>query len=184
MADELKRFLSKEEVMNIPEVFMPMPVFSDNLQNVVSAAIKKHIDGCYGHFMWLIEPGVLASMQTDGFKRVKLESFLESDRLKFWWNPLWSEKEQSAIRQAIEKELNKKWWQGNRYDFLSYIGQLTGWKWIQSPFKGVDVCSDKGKYVRLVDETYNLVNPDPEELNAWFETHSPPFQVYGRYTLD
>lgn len=181
---EAKRLLSREEVMAIPDALLPMPVFSDNLRNLVSATIKKHIDGCYGHFMWLIAPGTLASMQTDGFKRVKMESFLERDRLKFWWNPAWTKEDRKTIRKAIDKELAKKWWQGNRYDFLSYIGYLTGWKKIQSPFKGVDVCSDKGKYVKLVDDKYNLVNPDPEELNAWFEKNSPPFQVYGRYTPD
>lgn len=180
----MDRWLSKEDLFAIPKEFLPMPVLADNLRNIVSAGIKAHTSGCYGHFMWLIAPGTLASMQTNGFKRVKLSSFLNDDRLKLWWCPEWTDKDRSAIQSAISKELNKKWWQGNRYDFLSYIGYLTGWKWIQSPFKDVDVCSDKAKYLGLVDKDYNLINPDPQEVNKWLEAHKPKYQIYGRYTPD
>ena len=178
------RFLTKEDLFSIPQEFMPMIILSDNLRNIVSAGIKAHTKGCYGHLMILIAPGTLASMQTNGYKRVKLSSFLDDDRLKLWWCPTWTDKDRAKIQDAIKKELDKRWWQGNRYDFISYIGQLTGLKWIQSPFKGVDVCSDKGKYLKLVDGDYNLVNPDPEEVNKWLEDHKPKYQVYGRYTPD
>lgn len=180
----MDRYLTREELFAIPQEFMPMPVLSDNLRNPVSAMIKAHTKGCYSHMMWLIAPGLLASMQTNGFKRVKLESFLNDDRLKLWWCPEWMDSDRSAILSAINKDLSKKWWQGNRYDFLSYIGYLTGLKWIQSPDKDVDVCSDKGKYISLVDKDYKLVNPDPQEVNKWLEAHQPKYQVYGRYTPD
>ena len=180
----MDRWLAKEQLLAIPESLMPMPVLSDNLRNIFSAGIKAHTNGCYGHFMWLVAPGTLASMQTNGFKRVKLESFFNDDRLKLWWCPMWSRGDRAAILAAIDKELRKKWWQGNRYDFLSYVGYLTGWKWIQSPFDDVDVCSDKAKYLKLVDEDYDLVNPDPQEVNLWLEEHQPKYQVYGRYTPD
>lgn len=180
----MERYLTRKELFEIPEAMMPMPVLSDNLRNVFSAGIKAHTHGCYGHFMWLIAPGTLASMQTNGFKRVNLESFLNDDRLKLWWCQDWTRGDRAKIMAAIDRELNKKWWQGNRYDFLSYIGQLTGWKWIQSPFKDVDVCSDKAKYIGLVDKDYDLVNPDPQEVNQWLEDHQPRYQVYGRYTPD
>jgi hypothetical protein len=180
----MDRYLSRDELLQIPQQLMPMPVLADNLRNIVSAAIKIHTSGAYGHMMWLIAPGTLASMQTNGYKRVKLESFLDGDRLKLWWCPDWSDKQRKAILDAINKELKKNWWQGNRYDFISYIGQLTGLKWIQSPFANVDVCSDKGKYISLVDHDYNLVNPDPEQVNKWLENHQPKYQVYGRYTPD
>jgi hypothetical protein len=180
----MDRWLSKEDLFRIPAEMMPMIVLSDNLRNIVSAGIKAHTRGCYGHLMILIAPGTLASMQTNGYKRVKLESFLNDDRLKLWWCPAWSRGDRAAILAAVDRELSKKWWQGNRYDFLSYIGFLTKWKWIQSPFKDVDVCSDKAKYLKLVDKDYDLVNPDPEEVNKWLEDHQPKYQVYGRYTPD
>lgn len=178
------RFLTKADLFTIPQEFMPMIVLSDNLRNMVSAAIKAHTKGCYGHLMILIAPGTLASMQTNGYKRVKLDSFTDNDRLKLWWCPEWTDKERKQILIEIDKELKRKWWQGNRYDFISYIGQLTGWKWIQSPFQGVDVCSDKAKYLKMVDKDYDLINPDPEEVNRWLEDHQPKYQVYGRYTPD
>lgn len=179
----MDRWLTKEDLFRIPQEYMPMVVLSDNLRNIVSAGIKAHTKGCYGHLMILIAPGTLASMQTNGFRKFKLESFLNDDRLKLWWCPEWTEKDRAVIQSAIKKELDQKWWQGNRYDFLSYIGQLTGWKWIQSPFKNVDVCSDKAKYLSLVDPDYDLKNPDPQEVNKWLEAH-PKYRVYGRYTPD
>ncbi len=180
----MSNFLTKEELFEIPISMMPMMVFSDNLRNIFSAGIKAHTHGCYSHYMWLIAPGTLASMQINGFKRVKLASFIKDDRLKLWHCPEWSTIQRAVVIASIDKELNKKWWQGNRYDFLSYIGFLTGCKWIQSPFKGVDVCSDKAKHLRLVDSEYDLINPDPQDVNEWLEKHQPKYQVYGRYTPD
>lgn len=178
----MSEYLTREDVLSIPACLMPMPVLSDNLRNVVSAGIKAHTHGCYGHFMWLIEPGILASMGGSGFKKIPLDDFLPDNRLKFWWGVSWSAQDREKIKTAIRKELADKWWQGNRYDFLSYIGHLTGWRWIQSPW--ADVCSDKAKYIAMVDPAYNLQNPDPEDVNRWLENNKPRYQIYGRYTPD
>jgi len=182
----MERYLTRKELFEIPEAMMPMPVLSDNLRNIFSAGIKAHTHGCYGHFMWLIAHGTLASMQTNGFKRVKLESFLRDDRLKFWWCSAWTEADRRKILDAIHGELKRPWWR-NRYDFLSYIGHLTGWRWIQSPWS--DVCSDKAKYIAMVDPAYDLENPNPEDVNRWLESRRdqdgrPVYRVYGRYTPD
>ncbi len=178
---EENRLLSVQELFNIPESLMPMPVLSDNVRNIFSAGIKAHIHGCYGHFMWLIAPGTFASMQTNGYKMVKMEDFIGTDRLKFWYFPNWTVEQKAKVQKAIRAELKRPWWK-NRYDFLSYIGHLTGWKWIQSPFS--DVCSDKGKFIGLNESDFNLRYADPENINDWLESVKPRALVYGRYTPD
>ena len=160
---------------------MPMPVLADNLRNIVSAGIKAHTSGCYGHFMWLIAPGTLASMQTNGFRRVKLSSFLDDDRLKLWWCPDWTDEQRKKIIVAIEKKLKLPWYK-RRYDFLAYIGQLTGWRRIQSP--NADICSESFDFINEAGVVFNMTNPNPEEVNAWLEAHKPKYQIYGRYTPD
>jgi hypothetical protein len=177
----MDRWMTKEDLFRIPQEYMPMIVLSDNLRNIFSAGIKAHTNGCYGHMMILIAPGVLASMQTNGFKRVLLKSFLDDDRLKLWWCPEWTDADRKKIMDEINRELKRPWWQ-NCYDFLSYPGQLFNIHWLQVP--GFDICSDKAKYLKLVDKDYDLENPDPEQVNRWLEEHQPKYQVYGRYTPD
>jgi len=177
----MQRYLTKEDLFSIPEALLPMPVLSDRIRNFFAAGIKAHTEGCYGHFMWLISPGTLASMQTNGYKRVKLDSFLQNDRLKLWWCPAWSDADRRKIRDAIETELKRPWYR-NLYDFLAYPGQLLNIHWLQVP--GADICSDKSKYLKLVDKDFDLKNPDPEQVNKWLEEHQPKYQVYGRYTPD
>jgi len=178
---EEMKFLTKEELFQIPVECMPMMVLADNLRNLVSAGIKIHTHGCYGHFMWLIAPGTLASMEVGGFKRVKLQSFVEGDRMKFWYCPEWTNEQRKKIIDAIEAKLKLPWYK-RRYDFLAYIGQLTGWRWIQSPI--ADICSETISYINLGDENFTMENPNPEEVNKWFEEHKPKYQIYGRYTPD
>lgn len=177
----MNRFLTREELFEIPISQMPMMVLSDNLRNIFSAGIKAHTHGCYGHFMWLIAPGTLASMQTNGFKRVKLESFIKDNRLKLWWCPEWTSDQRKQIIAAIEKKLKLPWYK-RRYDFLAYIGQLTGWRWIQSPW--AEICSESFGFVKVAEPEFNIVNPNPEDINDWLEKHQPRYQVYGRYTPD
>jgi L-rhamnose mutarotase len=177
----MDRYLTASELLQIPQQLMPMPVLSDNLRSFFSAGIKAHSKGCYGHFMWLVAPGVLASMQTNGFKLVKLSSFLDDDRLKIWWCPEWTDADRKKIMTEVNRELTRRWWR-NCYDFLSYPGQLFGLHWLQVP--GFDICSDKAKYIGLVDKDFDLENPDPQQVNRWLEEHQPRYQVYGRYTPD
>jgi len=46
--------------------------------------------------------------------------------------------------------------------------------------KGLDFCSERGKYLGRIDPAYNLDHPDPSELNAWTK-NSGRFEVTGRY---
>lgn len=175
-----RRFLTIEEIMNIPEAVFPLAVLSDNQFSPVAGAIKGHTKGAYNHFMWMHRPGFVAS-QDMTFKEVPVKEYLEGEhRLKFWHNPSWTLEQRRAIVNGLKKDLEKPLLY-RLYDWLAIPGQWLGWKWLQFPV--VDICSDKARLLALVDFRYDLESPDPQEVNAWFErTHE--YEVYGRYLPD
>jgi hypothetical protein len=175
----MSEIMTREDVMKIPAGLLPMPVLSDNLRGFFSWGIKVHEEGCYNHFMWLIRPGVLAT-QNCLFQAQPVRDYFAQYRLKFWHCPAWTAEERARIVAAIEADLAKPWWK-RTYDCLAIVGQALHMDWIQTP--GLDICSDKAAYLRLVDLYYDLQHPNPEKVNWWFMTR-PPYQVYGRYVPD
>jgi hypothetical protein len=169
--------LSREDVMAIPERLLPMVVLSDNLRSFFSMAIKAHSEGCYNHLMWLIRPGVIAS-QNLTFQAQPVRDYFNGFRMKFWHCPSWTPEQRKAIIDAIETDLKKPWYK-RIYDFVAIIGQGIGIPSLQTP--GIDICSDKGKY--LNDINYDLKHPDPEQVNHWLMTQRK-YEVYGRYMPD
>lgn len=177
--------LNREDVMNIPREKLPMIVLSDNLRSFFSFAIKAHEKGCYNHLMWLVHPQVIAS-QNKLFQAQSPREYLDAFRLKFWWNPHWTMKERKKIIDAIDADLVKPWYK-RMYDPLAIVGQATGIDSIQLPW--LDICSDKGSYLSLVDLYYDLVHPDPEQVNHWLMQQRTDdckfkYEVYGRYMPD
>lgn len=172
----MAKFLTYSELFQIPRILMPMPVLSDNIRSWISGAIKGHTKGFYGHFMWLIDYDTLASQGPTGFKRYSIGDYAKCNRLKIFYNVSWDVKTRDNVRRAIESDLRKPWYR-QRYDFMAYIGQLTGIRAIQSPW--ADICSEKARYI----PGFSLKNPSTTEVNEWLE-RSPDFRVYGRYTPD
>ena len=171
--------LSREDVMNIPERLLPMVVLSDNLRSFFSMAIKAHETGCYNHLMWLIRPGVIAS-QNLTFQAQPVRDYFNGFRMKFWHCPEWTKKQRAQIIEAIDGDLALPWYK-RMYDYLAIVGQGIGIPSIQTP--GIDICSDKGGYLKLVDPNYDLEHPDPEEVNHWL-MQQRKYEVYGRYLPD
>jgi hypothetical protein len=85
-----------------------------------------------------------------------------------------------ALLVSIHEDLARPWYK-RLYDPLAILGQAIYCDWIQTP--GLDICSDKGKYLKIVDPSYNLNHPDPEDINRWLE-ESGRYRVYGRYVPD
>ena len=171
--------LDRQDVLEIPEDKLPMLVFSDNLRSFLSSAIKTHEKGCYNHLMWLIRPGVIAS-QNFLFQAQPVSDYFNGFRMKFWQCPEWTTVQRRQIVDAIESDLKKPWYR-RMYDFLAILGQGIGVPALQTP--GIDICSDKGKYLTLVDPSYDLAHPDPEDVNRWLMTKKR-YEVYGRYLPD
>lgn len=106
--------------------------------------------------------------------------YLAGNILKFWYCPSWTEDQRNMLIQVIENILSLPWYK-RRYDVLAIVGQLFGCEWIQVPW--LDICSDGGGYLKLVDSRYNLDHPDPADVNRWLES-KPEYKVYGRYVPD
>ncbi len=172
------RILTVHEVWAIST--FPMAVLSDNLGSPVAGAIKGHTSGAYNHFMWLIGPGIIAS-QDWFFKQVSVGEYLEGEhRLKIWHNPAWTQEERVRILDAIWRDLQKPWYR-KLYDWPAIVGQALDLPWLQIP--GIDICSDKGRHLAVVDPRYCLVHPDPQDINAWLQA-TDGYEVYGRFIPD
>jgi hypothetical protein len=171
-------FLTRKDVLNIPRELLPMPILSDNLRSFFAWGIKAHTHGNYNHFMWLIEPGVLAT-QNLLYEKESVEKYFDNNRLKFWYCQ-WSQEQRDKIIEAINYKLSLPWYR-RRYDVLAIVGQLFNIESIQNPF--VDICSDAGSYIKLVDDRYDLKHPAPADVNRWLES-KPEYHVYGRYVPD
>ena len=175
--DEL--LLDQQEVMDVPQNLLPMVVLSDNLRSFFSFAIKVHEQGAYNHMMWMIRPGVLAS-QNAVFQEQSASKYLSRYRLKLWCCPSWTDEERKLIVDAIATDISKPWY-CRIYDPIAIIGQALGIDDMQIP--GADICSDKARYLQLVDKEYDLDHPDPEDVNRWLMGRSK-YQVFGRYVPD
>jgi hypothetical protein len=174
-----KVLLSRNDILSIPDELCPMIVLSDNIRSLISWGIKVHESGCYNHAMILMPGGKFAS-QDLLFRQVPVSNYFKRHRLKFWHCPLWTVEQRRTMLANIYNDLDKPWYK-RLYDPLAIVGQAIHCDWIQIP--GIDICSDKGKYLRLVDPLYDLNHPDPENLNRWLEKNRR-YQVYGRYVPD
>jgi len=165
--------------MNIPNEDLPLAVLSYNYRSFISTAITIRESGSYNHFMWMHEPGKFAT-QDWWFREIKAEKYLKHHRLKFWYDPAWSNTQKILIKERIYAELSKPKWK-TRYDLLAIFGQLIGITGIQIPW--TKICSDHAKYISIIDPRYNLEHPDPEDVNQWLKNH-PNYFVYGRFSND
>jgi hypothetical protein len=171
--------LTRNDLENIPQVMLPMPVLSDNLRSFFSWGIKAHEEGCYNHFMWMIHPGMLAS-QNILYQSQPVKDYVEQCRLKLWYCKTWTPENRHTVIKTIEDKLNQPWYK-RLYDVPAILGQLT-WKEIHMPY--MRICSDYGDYLHICDPTYDLHHPDPENINHWLEKRNDRYEVYGRYLPD
>ena len=176
-------WLTKSAVSNVPKDLLPMMVFSDNMRSFFSFGIKAKEKGFYNHFMWMYRPGFFAS-QDRTFREVPTENYVEKHRLKFCLNLMWSAKDRATIRKRIAKDLARKWYK-RTYDYLAILGQAINMEWIQIP--GLDICSDKARYLRFVDDRFDLKHPSPTNINQWLKEEaqrSRGYEVFARYSPD
>lgn len=154
----------------------PQMMFCDNARGLFSFGVKLRSRGFYGHFCWLVGKDLLAS-QGWWFQRQTLDHY-EGAYLKFVHNPNWTDLDRIKLLAAIKTDLDLPAWK-TRYDVLGVIGELLGIKWMNR--KGLYFCSERGKYLALVDPLYNLKHPTPSELNLWSK-NSGRFEVIGRHS--
>ncbi len=163
---------------------LPLIVLSDDQRGFIGWAIKSHSKGNYNHVMIMIHPKYLASQGFKTYQEIPLQDMMKTNiMMKFWrYKPL-THNQIVDINTAVIKDLKKNWFKRS-YDFLGIIGQLTGLRWIQSPWKFY--CSEiVAKYLRLIPELEKKIppRPSPADLNRLFN-EIEGFEEVGYYLED
>jgi len=171
--------LTGDEILNIPEEDLPLLVLSFNYRNVISTLINMRKSSHYNHFMLFHRPGFFAS-QGVSFKEEPVENYLGHHRLKFWYNPDWTDDDKKQMQNQIKKWLVMGTVR-SRYDWMAIIGQLIGVKSLQNPY--TRICSDYADVLETVDPKYNLKHPAPNDVNNFLGVN-PRYQIFGRYIKD
>ena len=178
-------YLTLDDLAAVPADKLPMMVISDNLQGLFGLLIKLVTKSFYSHFMWMHEPGMMAT-QAWWFHEAPVTSF-KRNSLKVFWCPTWTPDQRASLVQVIDGCLGKSWWD-TRYDVLGVIGQLLGLDWLQS--KKHQFCSEHIAKLALIDQEAlewlkQCSTPTPEEVNVWLKGQrnldgSEKYPVYCR----
>lgn len=165
---------------SIPQRDLPLIVLSDGTTGLVQWAIKWRTNASYNHVMIMNKPNIFVS-QESVYHEIPLSKYLKKNcRLKFWQMKI-NENEKKIILDTIEKQLKENWYKRS-YDYLGILGQITGWKWINTPWK--DYCSERTADTIRQIFPYIPSHPSPEDLNEIFKEHPEHFQVYGKWEED
>lgn len=178
-----ERFLTLQEIKDIPDEFRPMLVLADNIRGFFSLGVKIRTKGSYGHFMWLLPEGFASQAWT--FHVAKVEDYAGCI-LKFVFNPSWTADQKARMIAAIRADLARPWYK-RIYDFPAILGQLLGWDWLQ--YGRAFICSERIVYLRLTepeaDEWLKVDHtPTPTDVNLWTKARSDKYKVWGRYSPD
>jgi len=180
----VRNFFTKEQILRFPEKHLPLIVLSDNVTSFFAWGIRAHQKGNYNHMMWMHRPGCLAS-QDWIFKEVPAWKYLQGEhRLKFWTNSKWPQWKRIILKALIKSDLKKPAYK-RLYDPVQIIGKLIHCDWLQIP--GLDICSDKAKYLKKIDPMCDLKHPSPTGVNLWlkeWDQRKRGYHVYGRYIPD
>lgn len=158
-----------------PRVFqksdLPIIIFVEDRQGFFSWAIRWHSKDNYNHAEIMVNPGQVASQNPNGYKEIPIDKLLTKQTfMKFWQFDPVIKSEIDIIKETVNKDL-KKPWHSKRYDFLGLIGQLTGLRWIQSPWG--KFCSESvAANLRLIPRLKEVIppRPNPSELNQILKT--------------
>lgn len=175
----------KERFVSNLNAHLPVFIFSDNLRNFFSWAIKAHTEGNYSHIMMMVHPNKVA---TQGllFHEIDMIKYLRDDiRLKVWYYENMPEEMAIKIKALIEAKLNQAWWT-RLYDGVGIIGQALGkrFKWLRAiNIPGLNYCSEYTKYIKIMFPDFNIFEPNPSEINKFFETKKE-MKVLCRWNAD
>ena len=177
----MNTWLTKDEILNIPQEDLPLLVLSDNVRSFWSYAIKAHQRGSYNHLTWMASPGFLIS-QDWILHRVPVDKYLDGGhRLKFWTGKNWSAEGKAALCDHLNSQPD--WPILKRlYDPIQILGIFIGLRWLQIP--GFPICSDHADLIHMVDPAWqHRQHLSPPEVNRLLK-QSANGRVYGRFTVD
>jgi len=170
-----KKFIDPNTITDFPVV-----VLVDDLRGFVGWGIKTHTKGNYNHVMTLYRPGYCASQGFWMYADVPLKKYLRPGiMLKFWALKGCSAEIKRQIIDKNTADLKLPWWRRG-YDYLGILGQATGIKWVQTPWK--HFCSEAvAEDLRLDPKLREVIpeRPSPADLDRIFEAHPEYFECAG-----
>ena len=181
----------------IPVDQYPCQVWADSNSNLIASAIKARTKANYSHVMWMVRPGVLVTQGFTGYREIQIGDYMKpSNRLKFIGLNGITNEGRKAIYESIYKKLDGPWYRKG-YDFLGIIGQLTGIKWIQNPWK--DFCSEDvpfhlkralknapSEFSPELADAINGIAPEqsPGSYDAYSKLHRDVFPLIAKWEAD
>lgn len=160
---------------------LPIIIVAEDRQGMFGWAIKWHSKDNYNHVEVMVHLGKVATQNPGGFKEVPISKIMTKQAfLKFWQFDPVDRTEIGNIIKLVEQELAKP----PQYDFLGLIGQLTGLRWIQNPWK--EYCSEGvAMFFRTIKRLLGIIppRPNPSELNQIFKT-MPDMKLLGYWWYD
>lgn len=168
-----------EDVKRLSQSDCPMICLSNGYMSAFGFLISMVTKDFWAHSMWLFSPQEFAS-QWWWFKQFHVDDFCHHS-LKFWYNPDWTTDEKDILQKAIGTRLDLGKWK-TRYDVWGVVGELLGWKWLNS--KKYDFCSETMKFLGEVDPDYKEwmktePHPTPGEIDKYLKGN-PKYKVWGR----
>jgi len=124
MIQDIPKMLTRDEALAIGDSACPMLVLTDR-RGFIPWAIesltgKRRETGHYNHAAALYRRGVIAE-QGWRFQRTPLEKYLDGKhRVKFWWNPGWTDAERTAMNIELQTLLRIR----GKYDWPGVLGQM------------------------------------------------------------
>ena len=165
-----------EDILKITADQLPLMCFSDNPSSFFSYGIKKHQEGFYNHFFWIIQPGQFVS-QDWMYHSVPMEKYM-GNRLEMWHNPGWFDCERQLLKNLILKSLKEPWYR-RMYDWPQIFGIMFGARWFQTPWRRI--CSDRVDILKAVDFDWKTGRHlSPPEIRRIFKADDK-YQVFGRF---
>ena len=157
----------------------PLICLSNGYSSLFGFLICQVTKDFWAHSMWLVDPLTFAT-QSWWFIVSPVDSY-NRHSLKFWWNPDWTTEEKDKLQKAINDRIQLGKWK-TRYDVWGVVGELLGWKWLNS--KRYDFCSETMKFLADIDPDYaefiqGEPHPTPSQIDKWLKVH-PKYKVWGR----
>ena len=179
---ESLRILTADDVYAINMTDLPLIVNSDKLWGWWSwfaMGIRQHIHGFYSHSMVMERPGHFVT-QAWTLKRIPMDQYVNGQyRLKFWQPVAWDKAAKQGFNTAVANALGQGRWH-RRYDWPAVGGQWTGLRWLQIPRR--QICSTRvAQFVRAAGEPFDVVQPNPEDIDSYCKNHPDRWQPYGVY---
>lgn len=180
MADDHKtsdRIITIEDLKALPQSEFPKMLLTNGFTSVFGFLISLTTKDFWNHFMWMIDPGTVAT-QWWWFTTMPIDHFSRHS-IKVWDCPSWTDNDKATMLQFIHMHLAKGKW-ATHYDVIGLIAKAMGIDLANA----YDFCSERIDILALIDEPCREwlkadCSPSPEEVNAWLKGQGR-FRIFGR----